>query len=512
MNCVRIRAIASLSAACAVISLTAARTGAQAVVDTTQVRAFAQAFYQWYVPLVLRHGSDPVATVLRDRPSSLTRELSTALRADAAGRAADTKGLAWLDEDPFTLTQDLCPRYAFGAVRRIGSVFRFEVTFCLHESYQHTIVAEVVRRAGAWQIANVYEPQGQFDLISTLRIQADERRNSPILVDPGVDFWRAGHGALVAALRDTLRRRNPKIDSVTVLEARLTSQASLPYLFIGLGIRGDKRFAGSLDDELVGLFAANDSLTRIVRVFEIMPTGRWRDYSLHIRDIRSDSVIVTDNGAAHGGQAIRRAYAITQAQTPTLDCDAKEEVALQQSHGAAQRVSKRRLTVRWAAGTKTFVSDSVQDFGSLDYWYCGFDSAAGFHLIHKTEDAAFTGILLNQTTGKVLPAGNEVIFAPDGSRYFASMQLDGHEGPDWYAYTRDGAALWTGQAEHPTGGLDRSVGILEKPRWTAKGALQATLRCPGGPDTWSMSTVTLTRSSVGWAWLPSLKCRRPVPG
>jgi hypothetical protein len=201
------------------------------------------------------------------------------------------------------------------------------------------------------------------------------------------------------------------------------------------------------------------------------------------------------------------ATSIAQAQTPTMTCDSTEASALRQAHGAAVRVSERRLTVRWAGGTATFNSDSLQDFGSLDYWYCGFNSAMGFHLIHKAEASYFTGILLSEKTGKVLPAGQNIIFAADGSRYFASLQVDGHEGPDWYVYTRSGMVMWTGEAEHPTGGVDRAVGILEKPRWTTKGEFQATLSCPNGADTRPPATVTLTLLSGGWTWMPALRCR-----
>jgi hypothetical protein len=193
------------------------------------------------------------------------------------------------------------------------------------------------------------------------------------------------------------------------------------------------------------------------------------------------------------------------AQGPTLRCDTNEAMALRRSNGSAKRVSERRLTVHWAGGTATFDSDSIRDFGSREYEYCDFNAAVGFHLVHASSGG--NAVLLSQATGKILPAGDTVTFAPDTTRYFTIVQVDGHEGPDWYVYTTKGTIVWSGQAEHPTGTVDRAVGILESARWTPRGELEATLKCPGAGDTWTSSTVTLRRLGGSWTWLPSLKCR-----
>lgn len=96
-------------ACCAILAASPARLGAQTAADTAQVRAFAQAFYNWYVPIAF-HGYRDSTDVLRHRPLVLTRELRTALREDAAAdaRSRDPGGINF---DPFLFSQDPCERH-----------------------------------------------------------------------------------------------------------------------------------------------------------------------------------------------------------------------------------------------------------------------------------------------------------------------------------------------------------------------------------------------------------------
>lgn len=97
---------------------------------------------------------------------------------------------------------------------------------------------------------------------------------------------------------------------MAIVEIEGTHDVGLPNVLIGHGIRGDLRFEGRFDDELFGVFATNDSISRIVRVFDILPTPRWNDYTLRVERIRGDSVIVAGKGATYGDQVIRRSYAL----------------------------------------------------------------------------------------------------------------------------------------------------------------------------------------------------------
>jgi hypothetical protein len=196
-----------------------------------------------------------------------------------------------------------------------------------------------------------------------------------------------------------------------------------------------------------------------------------------------------------------------------LDCNADEAVALRRAPLGAARVSKQRLTVRWRGGTRVFRDSGVVD-GYLDgvsYQYCGYDPASGFHLIHKHANAIFGGVLLNHTNGRLLPAGQHVLFAPDTVRYFATVQPDGLDGEEWYVYSIRGVQVWKGlsgiTAKHPSLKYDYFIATLEAPHWSARGELQATLTCTSGAH--SVTTVTLRGKRGIYAWEPLVACPPP---
>jgi hypothetical protein len=142
----------------------------------------------------------------------------------------------------------------------------------------------------------------------------------------------------------------------------------------------------------------------------------------------------------------------------------------------------------------------------IRYEYCGF--ALGFHLIRKADDGLFTGVLLDSTSGKVLPAGQTVIFAPGSARYFATQQPDGLDGEEWLLYSRAGSRLWKGVAgilaKSLQGNWDYFIATLERPHWSAAGELEATLRCAA--DTTQTTAVTLRAEAKRYAWVPTVRC------
>jgi len=127
------------------------------------------------------------------------------------------------------------------------------------------------------------------------------------------------------------------------------------------------------------------------------------------------------------------------------------------------------------------------------YQYCGF--GLGFHLIRKSDEGLFTGVLLDTKTGRVLPAGKTVIFAPDTSRYFAVQQPDGLDGEEWLLYSRGGTRLWKGlsgvEAKSPMGNWTYFIATLQQPHWSTTGELEAILRC--ADDTTKTAVVRLQR-------------------
>ena len=203
-----------------------------------------------------------------------------------------------------------------------------------------------------------------------------------------------------------------------------------------------------------------------------------------------------------------------RSQSATLSCTEDEASALRQAPLGAARVSPERLTVNWAGGSVVF-ADSGTEEGTLAgtaYRYCGFDATVGVHLIHKDAGDVGTGVLLVEASGRILPGGQEVSFAPDGRRYFATAQPDGLDGEEWYIYTRHGSQIWEGVSliirRHSRAKYDYSFATLNQPHWSSAGELQATLTCENGPAG-QAATVTLTRVGRRWRWVPVIACPRP---
>ncbi|HJQ20635.1 MAG TPA: hypothetical protein VJ867_09825 [Gemmatimonadaceae bacterium] len=115
---------------------------------------------------------------------------------------------------------------------------------------------------------------------------------------------------LLAAIRDTLRARNPAIGAVGIVEQRSLDYLSGPTVVIGYGVREDREFKGDFHDELFGIFVVNDSLTRIVRTLDVLPSARWRDYSVRIVTLTADSVVIESKNATYGNIGWDRAYAL----------------------------------------------------------------------------------------------------------------------------------------------------------------------------------------------------------
>jgi hypothetical protein len=118
----------------------------------------------------------------------------------------------------------------------------------------------------------------------------------------------------------------------------------------------------------------------------------------------------------------------------------------QDPHGAF-RPRKHLLVVHWRAGARRFGDRSPYMQGTLDglYWtYCGFISEAGVHLVQRNDLDGLSGILVDDKTGAILPAGFSVTFSPDSKRYVALINNDG----DFEVvklFDRSGKLLWQGE-------------------------------------------------------------------
>jgi hypothetical protein len=112
---------------------------------------------------------------------------------------------------------------------------------------------------------------------------------------------------LVPAVREILRKENPIIERVAIMEVKSHS-AKGPHVVIGWGIRPDSRFSGSFRDELFGIFLADTELTKIDRVLELIPSPRWGDYEFHVERITHEQVTIVGKGSTYGNGPIRRMY------------------------------------------------------------------------------------------------------------------------------------------------------------------------------------------------------------
>ena len=152
--------------------------------------------------------------------------------------------------------------------------------------------------------------------------------------------------------------------------------------------------------------------------------------------------------------------------------DPNEIAAVRKAPHGAKRIGKHTLEVNWAKGVQRFVDKGCTgvDIDGSCWQYCGYNSSLHIHQINHEEDDLFTGVLLDDDSGKILPAGRAVIFSPDGKKYFASSQEDGKEFADWKVYSRDGTLLWEGDSgtvdEH-----DQILAEFDDASWSSSGDL-----------------------------------------
>jgi hypothetical protein len=198
------------------------------------------------------------------------------------------------------------------------------------------------------------------------------------------------------------------------------------------------------------------------------------------------------------------------AQAPRMmSCEIGGPDALRSAPPGVARRPKDTLRVPWKNGTAIF-ADSGPISGVTDgveFHYCGYDAAAGVHLIARLDQMESGGVLLNQATGRLQPGGHHVLFSDDGSRYLAVFQTDGMEAENWYIYARDGRLLWKGtsgiNAVDPELKIQMTYGRLDDPHWVASNELRATIHCftraPNG-------TAMLIEKDGVYAWRTVASC------
>lgn len=199
-----------------------------------------------------------------------------------------------------------------------------------------------------------------------------------------------------------------------------------------------------------------------------------------------------------------------------LECqnasEAKAESARlrSQSNDVVRRRSKHQLTVATPMGTRQFIDQPPHDepLAGVHYYFC--DRKEGLVLLTKVDQALFTGVLIDQTTGKVTPAGETVLFSEDRRAYLATEQPDGLDGNVWSVYSIDGHQSWSGYSFISRKGEQDSIeSYLSDPTWTPTGELTATATCAENPEVqWQ---VTLVKKASAWNWQPRKRCGPASP-
>jgi hypothetical protein len=179
--------------------------------------------------------------------------------------------------------------------------------------------------------------------------------------------------------------------------------------------------------------------------------------------------------------------------------DRQESAALRQAPHGAKRIGKHTLQINWAHGVRQLVDKGCdgEGIGGQCWEYCSYDATLHLHHIGHEDEDLFTGVLLDDKTGQLLPGGTSVIFSPDRKMYLSVSQWDGKELSDWKLYTRNGTLLWAGDSGL-VGKSDEILAEFEDAKWPSSGELLTDYMDSKN----NRVVLTLTRIADGkWEWV-----------
>ena len=205
------------------------------------------------------------------------------------------------------------------------------------------------------------------------------------------------------------------------------------------------------------------------------------------------------------------ASALAGAQT-ALSCKDPREAAREAAEirrlapESVQRTAPHVLRVTTAAKAVVLKDQPPHNepFSGKHYYFCS--RGAGYLHFRLEEEGLFTGVLVNEQSGAVLPAGQEVVFSPDLRAYFATEQPDGLDGEVWEIHAADGRLSWSGYSFMPRQGRPETIyATLDQPAWTARGEFTARATCiDGSQHSWP---VKLLKIAGAWQWRPYASCK-----
>lgn len=169
--------VALLTLGCRGADMSARSADAQ---DAVAARQFAQAFYDWYVPLGDRLPASQLDSVVARGAQWFTPSLRQAVQRDVEAQRHATEIVSVVgDFDPFLNSQDPCPRYEAGEVVHRGAGWQVAISArCAGGAPTVVVLADVERDSGTWHFANFRIPdQPDYDLASQL-LTAEAQRDS----------------------------------------------------------------------------------------------------------------------------------------------------------------------------------------------------------------------------------------------------------------------------------------------------------------------------------------------
>lgn len=173
--------------------------------------------------------------------------------------------------------------------------------------------------------------------------------------------------------------------------------------------------------------------------------------------------------------------------------------------GVVQRIAKHRLTVQTNDGPKVFNDEPPHDeqLAGVHHYFC--DRQDGLVLLMLINQVLFTGLLVNEFTGKITPGGESVWLSKDRQAYLISEHANGMDGSMWSVYSIDGKKSWSGyNFIEGEGATLTAEAHLTDPVWTASGELTAEATCAFNVD--KKWRVKLLKKAGVWDWKPRKAC------
>lgn len=187
---------------------------------------------------------------------------------------------------------------------------------------------------------------------------------------------------------------------------------------------------------------------------------------------------------------------------PSYDGDYKTEgKVLRRNPRRATRTNKRQVEIAWDNGKQIFTDEPPYDepLSGVRWFYCGYDPKLGLHLISKSDNSRFTGVLLNNRTGTLIPGGFRVLFSPDQNYYLTFEMQDGDVTELLKLYRKNGELLWSGH-NGLTAEDSSLLATFRNLHWTTSNRVEAIVVPAGGAKRFVM-TLAL-RDNGKWYWEP----------